>query len=287
MRVKLTYTGSSGNIYNLQADGLLRVKSANFHNYEWKASVTAQQYGATVDRFQRDPITYATSLMFMGNYEDNKALIETLHEEFENDIMHMSPGTLTWGDYSIQTYVISSSTYPNEPWTQNDVKFYCPYPFWVKEKTIRIFPYSPHVLASDKQYDAANGRYGYPYSYAGSQNRAVFLKSSNLVPCDFKIVAYGPFSYASITINGGTHRVDYEVSEGEYMVIDSRRYGRYKGRAYVVSSGVETNVFDHRDPQYELFAKVPAGDIIIDYARTYGIDVTFYFERSEPKWTLS
>lgn len=284
MRVKLTYTGSSGNKYNLQADGLVRVKSANFHSYEWKASVTAQQFGVTVDRFQRDPITYAASLIFMGSYKENKALIETLHEEFENDIINMSPGTLTWGDYTIQTYVMSSSTYPSDPWTQNDVKFYCPYPFWVKEKNIQIFPFNNTMQATDKQYNASMGRYGYGYTYASQQDRLVYIKESNRVPCDFKITAYGPFAYAAITISGEIHRVDYEVSAGDYMVIDSRKYGRYKGRAYVVSSGTEINVFDYRDPRYELFAKVPGGDIVIDYARTYGIDVTFFFERSEPKW---
>lgn len=287
MSVEITYRGSSGNVYNLQADRLLRIKTANFHNYTWTASVTKQQYGATVNQFQREPITYAASLMFMGSYETNKELIEALHDDFDNDIQSMKPGTLTWGDYSIQTFVIASSTYPKDAWTQNDVKFYCPYPFWVREKTISIYSYDPTILSTDKQYDSANSRYGYTYSYVGAQTRIVHIKENNKTPCDFRIVAYGPLTSVNVTINGGTHRVDYTVNDGDYMVIDSRRNGRYKGQAYVMSGTTKTDVFDYRDPQYELFARVPGGDITIDYSRTYGVDITFFFERSEPKWTLS
>lgn len=284
MNVKVTYTGSSGNTYNLKLKERLRLKKANFHKYSWGMDTTKQQYGVTVDAFRRDPITYDASLIFTGSYEENKDMLEALHQDFERDILTNKQGKLTWGDYSIGTFATSSSTYPNDnEETQNDVSFYCPYPFWIKEKTINIFPYTPTILDNDKQYS-----YEYPYGYASSQERVVHFETGHYAESDFRIVAYGPFSELNVEINNDVKRIVYAVSAGEYMVVDSRRNGQYKGQAYVVgTNGTIVNVFDYRAPGYQLFKKVPAGLIDIDYSRTHGIDLTVFLERSEPIWTLS
>ena len=284
MNVKVTYTGSSGNTYDLKVKERLRLKQANFHKYSWAMDTTKQQYGVTVDTFRRDPITYDASLIFTGSYRENKELLEALHADFERDILTNKPGRLTWGDYSIGTFATSSSTYPidNEE-TQNDVSFYCPYPFWTQEKTIAIYKYTPTVLETDKQYD-----YQYDYSYASSQDRVVHFDTGHYAESDFRMVAYGPFSELSVEINDDVKRIAYAVSAGEYMVIDSRRNGQYKGEAYVVKlNGSIVNVFDYRAPGYQLFKKVAAGIIDIDYSRSFGIDFTVFLERSEPIWTLS
>ena len=86
MNVKVTYTGSSGNTYDLKVKERLRLKKANFHKYSWAMDTTKQQYGVTVDAFRRDPITYDASLIFTGSYEENKELLEALHADFERDI---------------------------------------------------------------------------------------------------------------------------------------------------------------------------------------------------------
>ena len=181
-------------------------------------------------------------------------------------------------------FVTSSSTYPNDnEETQNDITIYCPYPFWTMEKTIHIFPYTPTVTDEDKQYS-----YQYPYSYASSQERTVRFDTAHYAESDFLMVAYGPFSELRVEINDDLKRVGYAVSSGEYMVIDSRLHGQYKGEAYVIKSdGTRVNVFDYRAPEHQLFKKAPAGTLNIDYSRTHGIDLTVFLERSEPIWTLS
>lgn len=282
-KVKVIYTGSSGKSYDLKVKGRLRIRTANFHNYEWAMDTTKQQYGVTVDRFRREAITYSATLLFEGSYEETKELLESLHADFERDIINGTPGTLTWGDYSIRTFVYSSSTAPDSVWTKNDVKFYCPYPFWTKEMTINIFPFTPTIRETDKKFP-----YQYPYSYAGMQERRVFLETNHYAESDFKIVAYGPFSALNVNINGDIKHVDYEASAGEYMVIDSRQKGRLKGEAYLVQGdGTRVNVFDYRAPECQLFKKVPPGRLTIDYSRQHGIDLTVFLERSEPIWTSS
>ena len=284
MNVKVTYTGSSGNTYNLKVKERLRLKKANFHKYSWTMDTTKQQYGVTVDGFRRDPIFYDASLIFTGSYEENKELLEALHADFERDILTEKEGKLTWGDYSIGMFVTSSSTYPidNEE-TQNDISIYCPYPFWSKEKTITIYTYTPTILDTDKKYN-----YQYSYSYASSQERIVHFNTGHYAESNFRIMAYGPFSELNVEINDDVKRVVYAVSAGEYMVIDSRTNGQYKGSAYVVKSdGSIVNVFDYRAPGYQLFKKVAPGIIDIDYSRAHGIDFTVFLERSEPIWNLS
>ena len=284
MNVKVTYTGSSGNTYDLKVKERLRIKEANFHQYSWSMDTTKQQYGVTVDSFRREPITYEATLIFTGTYEENKELLEALHADFERDILTNRQGKLAWGDYSIGTFVTASSTFPNDDeQTQNDVSFYCPYPFWLQEKTITIYKYTPTELETDKQYS-----YQYNYSYVSSQDRVVHFDTGHYAESDFRMVAYGPFSEFNVEINDDVKRIGYAVSAGEYMVIDSRRNGQYKGEAYVVKlDGTIVNVFDYRAPGYQLFKKVGAGIIDIDYSRSFGIDFTVFLERSEPIWTLS
>ena len=282
MNVKVTYTGSSGNTYDLKVKERLRLKKANFHKYSWAMDTTKQQYGVTVDAFRRDSITYDASLIFTGSYEENKELLEALHADFERDILTEKPGILTWGDCSIRTFVTASSTYPNDKDdTQNDVSFFCPEPFWLQEKSITILPYTPTVLDTDKQYS-----YQYPYSYASSQDRVVHFNTGHYAESDFKMIAYGPFSELNVEINDDLKRVVYAVSAGEYMVVDSRMNGQYKGQAYVVKAdGTVVNVFDYRAPGYQLFKKASSGIINIDYSRTHGIDFTVFLKRSEPIWS--
>ena len=281
--VKITYTGSSGNTYNLKKERFARIRTANFHAYEWAMDVTKQNQGVVVDRFYKEPAVYTAEIVLFGTVADRKKLLEAMHADFERDIINGTPGTLTWGEYSIGAFAYASSTSPDTPWTKNEVKFYCPYPFWTKEMMISIFPFSPTVREKDKQYD-----YGYDYSYAGMQERRAFLETNHYAESDFKIIAYGPFSALNVDINGDIKRVDYEASAGEYMVIDSRQKGRLKGEAYLIQAdGTRINVFDYRAPECQLFKKMPPGRLTIDYSRQHGIDLTVFLERSEPIWTSS
>ena len=99
------------------------------------------------------------------------------------------------------------------------------------------------------------------------------------------MVAYGPFSVLDVTISWNKYRVEYPASAGEAMIIDSRRNGQLKGRAYLQKQGnQEINVFDYRAPQYQIFKKIPPGMVTIDYSREHGIDLSVFLERSEPIW---
>lgn len=283
MSILIRYVASNGNEYNLKADGI-KLKEANFHNYAWDFDSTEQTFGVLINKLRRGAASYEATLYFSGSYAARRDLIEALHADFERDILNLTPGRLYWaGDY-LECYVVSSSTYPAEgnAATLNEIEVFAPYPFWIEEQTFSIYPSSEgETLPTDLGYD--DGGYQYPYSYAHSQT-AKTLVNDHYAPCNFRLTAFGVATSLRVTMAGHIYRVDYPVPAGGYMVVDSRPSQPADRRAYVVdASGGITNVFDYRDPAQSLFTKLPAGDIVVDYSREYGIDLTLYKERSEPK----
>lgn len=285
--INIVYLASSGNSYNLQLPRMVRVKEANFHTYEWKYDGYDLRYGAAITRFTKEAVEYDATLRFFGSRASRSDNIEALHSDFEQDIVTQTPGRLYWGDCHIDVYVMKSSTYPddNDLWTDNEVTFFCPYPFWIQEKNISITAVDPDETGreTDKYYDA--NRYNYPYGYAIGSTRT-WLDLDYYADCDFRLTAYGPFSELYVTVNDNVYNIDYPADSGEYIIVDSRTVGNLKGQAYLVrANGEKVNVFDYRNPLYSLFAKIKAGNITVAYPRSYGIDLTVFAERSEPVGT--
>lgn len=276
------YIGSSGNVYQLRVDRMVRIHEANFHDYEWKYEISELQYGANIDRFRKDVAEYEFELVFTGSKGSRQIQIDALHADFERDIVNQTPGRIVWGDCYIDGYAVASVTEPFDGvhvWTRNTIKFMCPYPFWIQEKTYSYTPVSPDLRETDKEYTDVH--YGYPYSYVlGGGGMSIDL--DYYAGCDFKLTAFGAFSELYVTMGGNIYNVNYPVDSASYMVIDSRQTGNMKGEAYVMTGGNKVNVFDFRNPYHSLFAKIPAGIITIQYPRTYGIDLTLFMERSEP-----
>lgn len=276
------YIGSSGNAYKLRVDRMLRIHEANFHEYEWKYEASELQFGANIDRFTKEVAVYEFELVFTGSAGSRQIQIDTIHAEFERDIVNKSPGRIVWGDCYIDGYAVGSSTSPFDGvhvWTKNAIKFICPYPFWIQERNYSFVPISQEVRETDKQYTATH--YGYPYSYALG-NGGISIDLDYYAGCDFKLTAFGAFSELYITMGGNVYNVNYPVDSDSYMVVDSRQNGNMKGQAYVMTGGSKINVFDYRNPYHSLYAKIPAGITTIQYPRTYGIDLTLFMERSEP-----
>ena len=282
MSVMIRYVGSSGNSYDLKADSL-RLKEADFHAYSWTMDTTTRQYGVKLSRFKRDAITYTATLQFRGSYSTRRDAIEAIYEDFETDILNQSPGRLYWGSCYIECYAISNDTYPDDKnqYTEREVSFYCPYPFWIEETEIEIGTLSESTTTdTDKGYDDG---YAYSYSYAASQTiKHITLSHYGLAT--YKLVASGPASYVSVSIDGTLRTVNYSIAQGETLTIDTRPNLESDKRIYVTASdGTTTNVFDYRDPDSGIFDKIQPGILSIDYSRAYPITLTLYAERSEPK----
>ena len=282
MSITIRYVGSSGNSYDLKSDGFKIVKG-DFHKYTWSPDTTSRQYGVKIARFTKSAISYSTTLAVRGSYAFRRDTLEALHADFETDILNMSPGRIYWGSCYIECYITSNDTSPESDnrWTQNKVTIYCPYPFWIEETEIEIGKLTESTTTdTDKGYDDG---YAYSYSYAASQTiKHVTLSHYGLAT--YKLVASGPASYISVSIDGTLRTVNYAIAEGETLTIDTRPNLDSDKRIYVTASdGTMTNVFDYRDPDSGIFDKIQPGILAVDYSRAYPITLTLYAERSEPK----
>ena len=276
MNVNLQYIASSGNTYNLKGDGI-RTKKANYHAWKWGVNGTNLQFGNRISDFTRKPAEYETRLILDGTYDARKQILEALHDDFELDVRNKTPGRVIWGDYYIECYITSSSTYPdgNNIWTDNDVTFYCPYPFWVKEDTKE---FAVQEVPSGQTYLDYPFDYAYDYFY-GNPGTAVW-QTGFPFESKFRLTIYGAVNNPRVQINGYPYQVNDMLSEGEYLVIDSRNNTVIKH----TESGQEINIFDYRDKVRSIFAPIPGGTLTFNWTGAFGFDLTLYEERSEPRW---
>ena len=100
-----------------------------------------------------------------------------------------------------------------------------------------------------------------------------------------EITIYCPSPFWIVNIGGNIYNVNVSVPSGGYLVIDSRQDAPLGWQVYLRNaSGQASNVFDSRNPNYQILERIPGGTVGLTYPRTYGIDLTLYLERSEPSW---
>lgn len=210
--------------------------------------------------------------------------MDLFSEYTETDVLNGTPGRLYCGDYYQQCFLYGAELMEWEydaGYMDKRVKLVTDNPFWITEQTISIAPVTEETSSGGvKGYP-----YGYPYGYAKRRSVASVL-IDHYAASDFRLIAYGPAANVYITISGHVYSVEYPVGADEYLVIDSRDFLPPDERIFLVrNNGEKVNVFNYRDPVHSVFEKIPPGRITIDYPRTYGIDLTIFKERSEPKWS--
>lgn len=288
--INLTYTSSNGTVFDLLSWEGLKTETANYHKYQWGASVQTQRFGEKIVNFTKKAQMYEATFLFRGNLEERRQKIEEFHFCTEYDIAKQTPGRITWGSNYIECYITQSSTQPRDnggTYTENNVSIYCPYPFWIEEQTIRIFPQDKPIpqLETDKGYPEPSTKFSYPYAYSYVAGRtAMAINTRHYDSSNFRLVCYGATDSVEINIGGHLYNVNRAIGLREYMVIDSRTNIKADKKCYLVkANGEEENVFNYRNPESALFQKIPGGIFIINYNRGYGIELTLYKERSEPR----
>ena len=279
MSVPLKYIASSGNEYNLKTDGI-RTKTANYHRWNWGVNGTTLQYGNRISDFTRKPAQYSTKLILSGSYAQRKQLLESLHDDFELDVRNQTPGRVIWGDYYLDCYVIESSTFPDENsiWTDNDVTFYAPYPFWIKEVTRQFYPQKAPGAQPYLDYE-----YDYEYDYFYGNPGIAIWQTGFPFSSDFKMTVYGAATNPRVLINGYPYQFFDTLEATEYVIIDSRSNKITK----YLANGTTQNIFDLRNKSESIFQQIPGGTLTFNWSGVFGFDITLFEERSEPRWTIS
>ena len=252
------------------------MQTGDFLDYEWIYNIRNDK----IVGFQKEVTEKEFLITVSGKTETEYANNwNKIHDVFEKDICETTPGKLYFGDYYLNCYIFAAEKTEWEyDCCMHDNVYYLvtDHPFWLKESTLLILPASDPVAAG-LTYD-----YTYDYTY-GENGLSVFFKNDHFTACDFKLKAYGPFDSLAFAINSNMYEVDADCGEGESLVIDTKAQTITKIDAY----GNAWNAFGDQNFDYNNFAKIPAGENTLSYSRDHALELTFYQERSEPKWNSS
>ena len=274
--VNLRYVASSGRSYNLRSDTLRTRSGANFHDWSWNVEAVGLRHGTRVSAFTRPAAVYEATLSLFGTSQAKLALLEDLHDDFELDVRNLTPGRLTWNDYYIECYATQSKTAPDDSnvIVDNKVRFYCPYPFWIKEESKSFQPQEDETEEPFLDYP-----YDYPYDYYSGGSGSAVWPTGFPFSSDFRMTIYGPAANPRIVINGHVYQILDSLEASEHVVIDSKLGTVVKTTA----GGQKINAFDLRNKEESVFEKLPPGTLSLSWPGTFGFDLTLYEERSEPR----
>ena len=253
----------------------IRQKNANYHKWEWGVEGTKLQYGVRVADFSREPATYETELYISGGPVKRQAIINNLHDDFESDVRNETAGRIIWGSHYINCFITQSSTEPSENnlETVNKIEIYAPYPFWVEELLISMNP------SETQSSGFLDFEYDFTYDYTAPVIGERYVQTDFPFESEFKMVIFGQAINPTVTINGYSYILYTTVPSGAYVIIDSRA----KTIMMYNANGTRTNVFNFRNKSDSVFKRIPAGNLNIAWDASFGVDLTIYHERSEPR----
>lgn len=268
----LKYTSSNGQIFDLKV-GRFRTRTADYHNYSWKPQVTNLQYGANVYRFDRDVVTYETTMTVFGTLDEKRTFLNLLHAAFDHDIITNTPGRITHGSHYIECYIIASSTYYDNPWTNNELSIYCPYPFWRRDIEHKL------TAAEADEYEYLDYPYDFQFDYQATLPGYSMITNPGVKAADWKMEIQGPVTNPLVVIGDMSVGVNAAIGSGETLVISSRNKTVIK-----TSANGETNLFNARIKTNSIFEPLPSGELAVMWSGQFDIGLTVYEERSEPLW---
>lgn len=273
MRVPIKYVASSGNTYDLITNGI-KHREANYYSWAWDVEGTKLQFGERVADFSREAATYDTELIFYGSEQRRRTLVQNLHDDFENDVRTKRAGKIIWGSYYLECYITESSTEPTEvgTWTSNKISIYAPYPFWVQDFKVSL-PASQETASGFLDYP-----YDYPYDYAAPTMGTRHIQTNFPFESEFEMVIYGLAVNPRVVINDYAYALYATIPQGAYVIINSRQK-----TIMMYQNGTRTNMFNFRNKTASIFQRITGGDLTISWDSSFGVDLTIYHERSEPR----
>ena len=268
--MNITYIASSGNIYPLEA-ARIRIQDANFHSWDFKAESTELVHGSRIAMFRKQSAKYEILLIIRGTPVARSAILNALHDDFENDLRKLQTGRIVWGDWYCDCYIIASDTNPHpdvEQFTENKISIMIPSGFWAREEERNFdVPYAPSSEDLDYPYD-------YTYDYTPPAATQETWETDSPFESDFEMRIYGPCVNPRVTINGHPYMVNAAVPSGSTLLINSRKHTVVMG---------DENLFDSRNKVQSVFQKIPPGSLTLSW-EGFAFDLILFEERSEPKW---
>lgn len=272
MRTSIKYISSAGNSYELNMKGTLH-KKLPYYSWGWDIEGTKLQFGTRVSGVSRKAAAYKAELLFYDRSKDVRdAMVNALHDDYERDVRNLTTGRVVIGEYYIDCFIRSVDTNDVNGVTTDAIELYCPYPFWVKESYITL----PSAQESESSF--LDFPFDFPFDFTAPTLGHRNVKSDFPFASEFKMIIYGAAVNPRVTINGYQYILYATIPQGAYVVIDSRNRS-----IMMYSNGEKVDLFNFRNKTLSVFEKIPAGNLDITWDASYGVDITVYRERSEPR----
>lgn len=214
--------------------------------------------------------------------EATQELCNKLNEVFEKDIYNDVAGKIYINDYYMRCFIKSckKSKRGNGVIRSYEYTLITDYPFWIKETTYQYLAEPPEAV---KYTDLETGIMfpEFPFDFAPVRGEKI-LENPSFADSNFIMIIYGFAEGPQVSIAGHPYRVETTIYEGERLVIDSKK-GTVKkiGRL-----GEVVDCYNARQKDYSVFQKIPPGLNVFQWSGGFGIDITLFDERSEPKCSL-
>lgn len=270
----IKYVNSKGKEMNLNKEPY-KMLISDLLDYEWEVSSSGNRirgFGYAVKEKSLNIDVHRTKTA------GARTNMNALSEFFEQDIINGVPGKLYLDDSYMNCYIKSSekSNWETDQIISCEYGLITDYPFWITEKS---FSFAPGTKGADSEF--LDYLRGYDYDYFDPGKGVGRLDNDHYTDAHFNMIIYGPVVNPRILIGGYPYEVFTTVTKNEYLVIDSRARTVVRTK----QGGEKIDEFDNRNKEQSIFRKIPAGSHTINWSGDFGIDITLFQERSEPRWT--
>lgn len=275
--MQLYYEAADGTILNLMQNGIYAQDPEALTQNTWSYTTISGVNGlARVKRFYKNVQTAKMKLSIMAaDKEEFNTIMYEMHRIFEKDVRNMTPGKIRWNNFYKEGFVYSTSNDDYEELfesVEHEIEFLSVNPSWIRRTT-----YQYRAQANE------TGTLDYPRDYGYDYDRSDILEvleNKCIGEANFELIFYGAAVDPQITIGGNVYGLETTLKEGEYATVNSITK---KIRQYSIT-GEETNIFDRRDRENNIFQKIPEGTLAVLRSKEMQVDVTLYDERGEPEW---
>lgn len=273
------YENHIGERIDLNSENII-LQYQEFFNYSWDAVTKNRK----ITGFKRDSATIPVTVAVTAETEEEYSeIIEGFYQITEKDILAVTPGKLYVDEQYLNCYIsgdIKQDAFKGILFQVKNLTLVTDFPYWIKETTYQYLPEKPNqveytILEKGILFPE------FPFDFAPVRGEKI-LENPSFTDSNFIMTIYGFVESPQVSIAGHPYRVETTVYEGERLVIDSKK-GTVKkiGRL-----GEVVDCYNARQKDYSVFEKIPAGLNVFQWSGGFGIDITLFDERSEPKCSL-
>lgn len=275
------YVNSNGRKIDFKKAPYIGVMSNSLFAFDWDY-ITQGQAVQRIVKFEKYMKEKTFQVVISGTtdkeYREN---LDKFLQLTDVDINNLRMGRLYVGDYYLECYIFASGKpkrYVGTLKTMVECSIICENGNWQSDQLWRF-----RNGGSEDEGEYTGGGILYPYDYNYDYSAPFGTKTilnESYLDTDFEIIFYGANLEPQVTIGGNLYRVRYELGADDYLTINSRTK-----TAYVTKyNGEKVNVFMYRDRENNLFEKIKSGGNLVLIEGDAAIDITLFYERSEPFW---